>query len=386
MIRQSSMLTAYVSECRSLEKMGAAEGRDKPDSQYFATVSASLYNLLPKLPVADYQAAVARIRTAERLATVDQRHFNAIIPALELTGEPVDPAAGPAIYCSYHLGPYRVAVPYLVNCGVPLTVVTDKGVQKQQGDVFKKLMRQFCDDHEIPIENCQWRDTSEGSLLLSLVRDLRQGRSVFFYIDGNTSVNDTVSARQKNTLLVPFMGASIFARAGVATLSHLAKCRIVPIIMRRNLASAKCVTADIKQPFVVESSDRAAHNRHATAWMWSILETELNCDPFSWEPWRYVHRFLDLEPIEKAERDDPVEPSLFNNEASLAFDDRRFAMGGYADENYLFDRKLYKFYPISRKFRAALEQASRTGVAAKALGPHITNRLITMRALITNGS
>lgn len=376
----------YVRDCRALEREVWAQRQPPQAAQRLAAISANFFNLLPSLPVADHAAAAKQISITERLSLIDQRHGDALVPRIRAQGEKLDLSGGPAVFCSYHLGPYRLAVPFLIGQGVKLTVVTDKNVVKQQGAVFEGLISQYQKDLNAPPDQCQWRDTSEASLLLSLARDMRRGRSIFFYIDGNTSVNAEAGAREKNTVPIDFLGARLFARAGVATLAHMTKSKIVPIVMRRDLDEADPISAEIGRPYEWTGNDRTAYVEGACSWMWQVLESEIVREPFAWEPWRYVHRFLDIEGYEQAERNLPPADLASTDSTDLVFDEERFAMAGVEDENYLFDRRLYRFYPISAAMRDVLEAVKSGGVASLDIGRNLVAKLVSMRVLVVDRS
>jgi Bacterial lipid A biosynthesis acyltransferase len=372
----------YLRACQALQTKAFAQKKPLEASRQFATVSANLYNLLPSIPVADHFLAATQISIAEKLAQIDQHHLNAIVPIVCSDGYKLDMSGGPAIFCSYHFGPYRVAVPFLVAQGVELTVVIDRNVVQQQGALFKDLMERFCRDQNIPVQNCQWRDTSEGALLLSLVRDIRRGRSVFFYIDANLGVNTVATTREKNAIPINFMGVGLFARAGVATLAYMTKSRIVPILMKRDLENSSPISAEISNPYEPNKLDRAEYVEEACSWMWKLLEAEMECEPFAWEPWRYVHRFIDIEGFERLEKERPLIDLESIDVRRLTFDEERFAVASLKDENYLFDRRLYRFYPITNKFRDALESLKIKNTTVENLSIKIIKKLVEMHVLV----
>jgi hypothetical protein len=354
------------------------------NSLHAATVSASLFNLMPAIKSDDYYTAIKQIWRFETTAILDQHHASALIPYIIPEGEGLESNSHPVIFCSYHFGPYRLVAPYLLSKGVILTIVTDKSVAEAQGELFKELIREFCQSQDIPSDRCQWHDTSEPTLLISLMRDLKKGRSILFYIDANKGVGS--EEIKKNTITIEFMKHPFFARAGVATLAQISRARLVPIIMKRNLSNQLLINAKMGPSFELEKERTPLSIEKACRFMWHFLECELLADPLPWEPWRYVHRFLDIAAANSDEANQMIIALNSTAVTDLTIDVSRFPLASVAEENYLFDRKTYQFYRISEKFRCILEKVATDRSVLNTLGRGTITKLLSMGVLIKRPS
>lgn len=180
--------------------------------------------------------------------------------------------------------------------------------------------------------------------MLTLLRDLRDGYSVLTFIDGNLGVGAD-SKDQGHRLSVTFLGASLYARTGMAHLSRMAKCPILPVVTRRDQADPRLNHIEVLGPIMPELQDREAHALNVVSELWRILAEKVKRVPTQWESWRYIDRSLDLASL--AIRYQMPERTV-DELHEILFNDHRYAISDDEKAPILFDRVSYRSYFISR--------------------------------------
>jgi hypothetical protein len=313
-----------------------------------ARASASLFHLLPNIAVEHHPETLRRIDFYQCWAAQDQLHLDLLLPHTELAGDGLDCVISgvPKIICAFHYGSYRLILPLLLRSELKISMLIDHRVADTQSSEFHSILHQYCATEQIPESNYKIRDTSSPSVLLSLIRDIRAGYCVLIFIDGNLSIGGAKADRD-HTVPVPFLGATLFSRAGLAVLSHVAKCPIVAMLAHRN---PDCVWRNrivAHEPIEAGNSDRPSFVPKVCAALWKTLQDALTADPLPWEPWRYVDNFLDLESLAQRQqslsgKSQPLETVTFNTQ--------RFALEISHNQYALFDRATYMIYNISAAF------------------------------------
>lgn len=147
-----------------------------------SVMSANLFHLMPKLDVSDYDKTIKWITMFQKWSYLDQSYphlvhdvtVDGLVPNfMELQDKPV-------IFCSYHLGSYRLIVNFLASKGVKMTLLIDENVSKAQSkdffDVVANVQQQcnLSDDFRIV-------DTAAPNMLMTLMRDLKEKRCLFVF-------------------------------------------------------------------------------------------------------------------------------------------------------------------------------------------------------------
>jgi hypothetical protein len=313
-----------------------------------ARASASLFHLLPNIDVEDHPQTLRKIDFYQCWAAQDQFHLDLLAPSTELTGEGRDRVIcdAPKIICAFHYGSNRLILPLLLRSGQKISMLIDHRVADTQSSEFHSILHQYCATEQIPESNYKIRDTSSPSVLLSLIRDIRAGYSVLIFLDGNLSIGGAKGDRD-HTVPVPFLGATLFSRAGLAVLSHVAKCPIVAMLAHRNPDCTSRNRVVAHEPIEAGDSDRSSYVPKVCAALWKTLQDALAADPIPWEPWRYVDNFLDLESLAKRQQ---RLPDNSQPPETIAFNTQRFALENSHVQYALLDRATYMIYNISAAF------------------------------------
>ncbi|MHB8742056.1 MAG: lysophospholipid acyltransferase family protein [Sulfuricaulis sp.] len=349
-----------------------------------ARTSANVFHLLPQVPVDAHPELLRQIYFNQRRAHADQYHLDVLLRNVTEEGVGLSAIFGgrPSIVCAYHYGAYRLVLPHLMTRGVKVSMLIDHRVAQAQGTDFQDILGRMCAQRGLPAENFRIRDTANPSMLLSLMRDIRAGYSVLVFLDGNIGA-DRDPGESAHTIPVPFLDATLHSRGGVAALSHMARCPIVPVLTPRTHEAVWASRFEALAPIVPENEARDAYVRRACAAMWSPLDWILRVDPLPWESWRYVDRSLDLDQLQARHRlsHDDADP------AQVMFDDQRYALSDENDEPVLFDRLTYRVRTITPTMFGFLQQFRGTprsrddALAQPKMTPQAWRQLVTLGVL-----
>lgn len=321
-----------------------------------ARISASLFHLRPDIDTRKHTELIQLILFNQRLASLDQRFLNLLIPNLhvenmERASEILECGGDTPVVCCYHYGSYRLLCPFLLARGMKISMLIDHHVERMQGRVFSEVLATFCRERGIDPTNYRIRNTANPNILRVLLRDLKENFCVIVYVDGNLGtshgVNKSASA-PNNTVLVPFMGASLYSRIGSAVIAYLAKRPIVPLMFRRQGRGENVVT--LRDRFYPSPGEpRDVFIRRSCMALWGWISEVLQVDATQWESWRYADRSLDREKLAARYRHSYQKRDLSSSERPLVFNHQRYAISGTHQVPILFDRATYKMIPMSQK-------------------------------------
>lgn len=296
-------------------------------------VLANLYNLFPS-DTWQVMLEKAHLNAYNQcLAILDLRHVSELINGIsaKAVGDH-GLTRSPAIYVASHCGPYRIIAPYIMSAGIPLTVVVDNTVATQQGSIFADHFMEFAKEEGLPSNFMKVRDTSEPGLILGILKDLKQGRSVLFYFDGNKGATGT--SGKENLKAVDFLGHRLNSRVGIPQIAAIAKKPIVPINAFRGEIPWE-VTIQVCEPIEAGSTDREIFALSTMQTLWLDLGKRIAFQPEQWEAIRYVHLFIDYTKSVSA-----VE-TYFDCNKRAFFNYKRFFLKIHGDRGEMFDRSRF---------------------------------------------
>lgn len=316
-------------------------------------VSASLFHLRPDISIAQHPDILPQIYFNQCCAHADQYHLDLLVPNVSAQGDGMATLFGgqPSIVCAFHYGAFRLVLPFALSRGLKISMLIDHRVAEAQGKDFKNILQQFCSDRNLPETNVRIRDTANASMLLSLVRDIRAGYTVLVFLDGNIGAGQDVNPNV-HAVPVDFLGATLHSRMGVAILSYLTQCPIIPVLTPRVPDCLWATQFQAHAPILPNDTERDAYVGSACAAMWAPLEQAVRKDLLPWESWRYVDRSLDIQELQA--RHCPVPEAV--ESGVVLFNDRRFVLADDYNEPILFDRAAYRVHTITPTLFKLLRQ------------------------------
>ena len=326
-------------------------------------ISANVGLLLPSIEHANHTRFAREVMWHQMWAARDQDEMD-LIETSNIVDD--DGAVGRAasgqgtIFCTFHVGSYRLLTYILGAKGVPLSVIADREFIKTQaadaiegyGHVQERFTGQRGEELEV-------LDAESGAMTVKAARRLKSGRSLVIYLDGNTGVGG-LYARPNSLVSVNFFGQVIAARKGVGFLSYLTKSPVVPVLcvrndwLQRELHFLKSIEA-------VRGVDRELYCETTTQHLYSILEEYVRKFPTQWEGWLYVHKFLidDVRSVDEHERDEDEGEEYDESSRRLYIvDDRRFAVVSFSGRQMLFDKRTLSVQTLEDRLRRTLLEFS----------------------------
>ncbi len=249
---------------------------------------------------------------------------------------------GAAIYCTYHLGSYRAIIGHLAKRGKPFSLVIDQKVYAEQHEEIKQSVRSVCKYFNTS-SNFELINAEDFTSTLEMLRQLKRGRSLIIYLDGNTGVGGVY--RQDHQLIkLKFLGQDMLVRQGIALLSQLSGAPIIPTISYRETDSDLNMYFGAPIKAIDNIADQKNYCEKVTKQLYSLLEEFLWQYPLQWEGWLYVHKYLDLTSITAhAAAAKPI-----GEDGS--FDDERFGLFRMGkSQYYLLDKDTFVTFEITSK-------------------------------------
>lgn len=310
--------------------------------------SANRRNFLPAHPASDAQF-YTQVMEHRDWAGMDE-HEEAVYTMTDFTGDQsflADIQTRPRVFCTLHLGSYRLINHFLGRHGVRFTLVVDNATLEKQGDKFLAIRESNALYHD-----CDMRilNAESANIGLQMIREVKAGRSLLFYIDGNTGVGG-MSRQDDKLTVIPFLERQIFARKGIAFLAHVTQSPIVPVAsFRRSEADYEMhffapIVPDTQQP---REAFAVATTRH----IFGLFETLLRRYPEQWEGWLYLNHFVDQAALAQAQQELPAPTAPLTEPI---FNQARYGLFYQADRPQLFDRFTYQAFNVSNQLATLLQ-------------------------------
>jgi KDO2-lipid IV(A) lauroyltransferase len=318
-------------------------------------MAACYSKMLPSLPKEKYFDFSKSVKFHQMWAAYDQDVFS-LIQDTQITDEQdvltLAKKGTPYIFCTYHIGSYRMLNSILAINDIEYSLVTDSQYIKEQGDkakeLFKTIKKEFLQkDAELDI-----LDAESPSIGLQAIRRLRNGTSLLFYIDGNTGVNND-KENKDNFARINFLNTPYYARKGIAYLSFVSETPIIPVVSIRTgwLNREIYVLPSIKAN---DTESREQFCYSATQKLYDILAEYLKKYPEQWESWIYVYKSIDTE--EENNIPPPYHPITDEEvlKLPLVFNKDEYELINFGNQQVLFEKNTLKIHAISNQFYEVL--------------------------------
>lgn len=255
----------------------------------FELVSAGLVNYLPRIDVKHHREIYKELLKQQLLSKTEQTDMNAA--ALICTegewGNLKDYLREkPVVICTFHTGSYRILNLFLLLHGIAFTLITGKEVMEREGNELKEIYRKhFCGKQA---EGLRIINAEEGNAGLRMLRELRAGRSLVLYMDGNTGAGNT-TRENENHCVADFLNGQVYARKGIGYLAYKAGVPVLPVYCYRKDGHALSLRFhELKYPEPTKDAKKFAEE--VTQLIYKAAGEIINLYPEQWEGWLYLHR------------------------------------------------------------------------------------------------
>lgn len=358
------------------------ESMPKPnESEYldYLKIKANLqYFLENTAPIESFEF-FKKVWFFQKLAERDQEETSHALNMADIKGT-LPSKEQACIYCTFHLGSYRLSNFILVREDIDFTLLISQENLDKSGDTYVKLYealkREYNKEPSFNILNAE-----EGKIGLQLIREIKQGKSLMVYLDGNSGVGG--QARKDNKLIpINFLDQKILARKGIAYLSHFLNVPIVPILSYR--PDGVKTTIEFLPAIIPDKTiDRDQYAQQTTQFLFDTFSKYLLQYPEQWEGWFYVNNFIDATKI----KTDQV-TTTFNENTSYVFDENRYHLFMKDMLHYLFDVKTYNCIKMPKALWELLRKVEQKEIdysyLPNLLKKDLFNQLLKVGILIPN--
>jgi lauroyl/myristoyl acyltransferase len=335
----------------------------------FTTFSANISNLLPHIARAEHERLFQELLLQQVFTSFDQEFLSAADLITVQGRENI--SQQPRIYCTYHLGSYRMLTSLLFRQGVDCVLLVGQNAKATQGAEMQahidalRQQRGYTNEFRIV-------EAGGPASVLTLLRELKAGRSLIVYVDGSPETAPQ-PGEEAQMMAVDFGQRQLWTRQGVGYLSYSSGVPVVPVVGYRqpNLTNL----LQFMTPLVPDRSiARDTYCQHVMQSLYRVLWKCVNRYPSQWEGWTFVHSFLKPQP------QTPARPGQRPRQPT--FNANRYALCDLEAAPTLFDRQLYQTYEISADLRDLLLQlGSITEPVAELVGDELFGELVDMEII-----
>lgn len=337
----------------------------------FTTFSANVENVMPHIPRAQHEHLFRQLLLQQMFTTFDQQCLTAgdLVELEGMRGQSFK-ANGPTIYCTYHLGSYRLLTSVLFRHGIDCVLLVGSNMNRSQGDDMAEHIEGLRRKHGL---TNVFRVVEAGSptAALTVLRELKAGRSLVVYVDGSPETAPE-PGQEDQFLSVRFGSRRVMTRKGVGYLSHAAGVPIVPVVSYRR-SDLTNVLQCLKPIRPIRQSDRELYCREAMQQLYDGFWPYLNRFPDQWEGWNYIHSFLEPEK--------PHQVAAKRRLKKPAFNAGRYSLCDLEQAPILFDRRLYQTYEITEDLRDLLLNLHTVESVEALVGREMFGELVDMEVL-----
>ncbi|MFD0861501.1 hypothetical protein ACFQ1M_04730 [Sungkyunkwania multivorans] len=340
-------------------------------SKSVAFTSANLKRFLPQIPSKEHEQFYRDCLYNQHLSSLEEYDIGAI-DAVDVINETSLPSLEnidqPLVFATYHLGSYRILNSYLTKLGLKTALIVDDEVYNAQANKFlnswKKVEGHYKNGSDFVVLNAEKR-----TVLLQLMKLLRDNYVLIVYLDGNTGTGKRLS-ENPNLLSTNFLGHDIYTRKGFAYLSHIVKANIVTTLSYRDKGTTKLhFFEEIEYD---PSVSREAHCQTVVKKCYDIFQSYLLKYPQQWEGWFYIHKWFETDLLEDQREDS--KPSI----AVRGFNSEEYALFKYCLNDYfILDKSNYKSILITKGIYEALKNNR-----YKQLGKNVLQQLMTNNIIV----
>lgn len=272
----------------------------------------------------------------------------------------------PMIFCPFHLGSFHSWTFLFAQHNLDFTAVINYQAYNDQRskilDNMAKLNAKLGASSQLSFLNAE-----EPKIAINMIREIKNGKNLFIYIDGNSGVGGNQRTDGKLDK-INFLGTPYNVRTGVAAISHLTETPIVPLVSYRENGR---IILEVLQPILADiDMDRNQYAVEATQNLYDCLTPFLLAYPEQWEPWLYINHFIEPE----KESIDRLKASFPKDDLTkIRFNRKRYGLLSENAKYCLFDTYESRLFTISESLFTILHDFGDN--IGKRLGENLLNDL-----------
>ncbi len=336
-MNKSSLISARNKIIQHYQESFIVQNDEFLNGQY-TMVSANLSNYLPAIDAREHINIFTELLIHKKISHLEQGSEEALnfLTVEGLSNETLNSLKEkPFIICTFHTGSYRLINLFLAKNNIPFALVTGKTILEKEGDSFISLYKRMTPNNTGNSLKIIDAETPQSGL--QMLRELKKGRNLLLYIDGNSGAG-TVTSKNDNRCIIQFLDQRIFARKGIGYLAHTANVPILTAVNYRE--SWNDVRLMFHDPIIPDPTiDRALFARDTTQKIYDLVSETVQKFPEQWEAWLYLHKTAHVSPSD-----------LPSNEkysgTQVEFNLRHYGIFKIESSSFLFKKSTYTSYPI----------------------------------------
>lgn len=301
---------------------------------------------IKEIQLAIFLNRICAIQETQKIELIEELNTNIVESNLD---------NNPKIFCTYHLGSYRAILAVLVKNNVNFVLLIDANTYAKQAESITGLLFSikiyFKSQSMIKLV-----DVENKNGIAESQKFIRLNYSIVAYIDGNSGGKGVYHLNKALMNPVTFLKGKLYVRTGISAISYLTNIDIIPVVSYRPKAKASSPVVEFLppiQPYRTMCTLRE-YMQSTTQRLYKILESYLTIYFDQWEPWFYVHKYIDQE--EMSFQFNPVDLQRIR----FQFNAHRYSLFKIDQESFLFDRRTYHTYPLESKIYECLAKINLT--------------------------
>ena len=296
---------------RAFDALAAQFGEEELESRGLSFFRIGMTAVLGDERAPDEVAALAEACLIQSVRAEWTLHSRAAILHSQLRGD-APPAARPTflhgwdaeriravaagkglILCNFHFGQHRMVIPDAARIGLDVAFpVTSKEAHSQYfGPALDLLGIEF-----MPVE--------DGRIGMKLIRALRTGKVVIINTDANNGADGPLGSQGRTT--VSFGGRRLTVKTGIVRLARMLGVPILPVFAlpygpgaagRRDGYDGYIELCEPIDPAAFDGPTDEDAEHQITQALYALLEARVRRHPVYWEYARFMHRWMEPEPV-----------------------------------------------------------------------------------------
>lgn len=333
--------------------------KDEMLTAKYHIVSASLSNYLPNIDCKNHENIFRNILLHQQLSHLEQASNDAFqyFSCENLSDNILGILKNkPSIICTFHTGSYRLINLFLAKNKIPYSLVIANNVIKTQGDLFNNLYKNAT--HSASENGFNIINAEHPSSGLQMLKNLKKGRSLLLYMDGNTGAGSG-TIKNDNHYKINFLNQMLFARKGIGFLAHTVQVPIIPVACYRT--SLEEIRLHFFDPICPKANEaREVFATGSTQVIYDLFAPIIQQYPEQWEAWLYLHKSAHIVNGYQTKEQLP-----FNRDGKLVLNSSLYSVFSIAGKAFLFNKNTYLSYPIDSNVYALLSRCSLQGARQK---------------------
>lgn len=278
----------------------------------------------------------------------------------------------PHIITTFHLGMYLTNANFLYANGIEFSALISSNSLSHNGTRFKDIMK---DGQNFDLKLI---DAEDKNSALTSIRELKSGKSLLIYIDGNLGASE----KKENLCEINFLDNKINVRKGVSFISYLTKTPIVNVF--NYIEDNKDIVYHISNSIISRNKNE---DQFVMENVWNEFSIFLKQYPEQWEVWRYLHKSL----IDKSNNttnsinhfNDIEDQYIDNNTNKLYyFNLNEYSLFTTTEDLYLLDKKTLNSYYIIPILADLLRKSLFTPILSDTNNLKLINHLFNKNLLL----